>query len=62
MFNEKTPRESAGELSDRPADMKAAAAAGTDSDAASDSGLNRTLQARHLQFIAVGRHHPEPRR
>ena len=28
---------------------------GPESDAASDSGLNRTLQARHLQFIAIGR-------
>ncbi|KAH6693820.1 arginine permease [Plectosphaerella plurivora] len=50
MFNEKTPRESSGELSGPPADM----VKGPESDAASDSGLNRTLQARHLQFIAIG--------
>jgi amino acid permease len=52
MFNEKavTPRESSGELSGPPADVVKA-----ESDAASDSGLNRTLQARHLQFIAIGR-------
>ena len=53
MFSEKTPPEaSSGELS--PVTPGSPSLKAPEFDTSSDTGLNRHLSARHLQFIAVG--------
>lgn len=57
MFNEKSARTSSGEM-DTPTSPGSPNLKASELDTASETGLNRHLSARHLQFIAVGTSRP----